>query len=97
MKENKIKVTKYNSSLDDCVQNLSSYEGFIQVENGKLVITHKKPSQIDMFVNVSDPHVIKKAKDEYKMKRSNTLNRLSFRLGKPINEDNGLINDHVLK
>ena len=58
MVENKIKVTKYNSSLDDCVQNLSSYDGFIQVEGGMLVITHKKPAQVGMYVNQTDPYVI---------------------------------------
>ena len=44
MKENKIKVTKYNSSLDADNQNFSSYEGFIQIKHGQLVITHKKPA-----------------------------------------------------
>lgn len=75
---------------------MSSYEGFIQIEHGELIITHKKPAQAGMYINETDPFVINQAKDTYNRRRSNTLKNLSFRLKKPIDENNGLINEHVL-
>ena len=48
-------------------------------------------------MNEADPQIVKKAQEEYKRKRSDTLKRLSYRLKKSIDENNGIVNEDMLQ
>jgi hypothetical protein len=63
MRESKIKIIKYNNTFDSTVQNLSSYEGFMQIEDGYLNLFLKKPQEKPKFVLEADPKVIQEAKE----------------------------------
>ena len=48
---NKIQIVKYNFSLDDCVQNSSIYDGYLQIgTNDQLKIVTLKPREIQKYV-----------------------------------------------
>lgn len=48
-------------------------------------------------MNEADPQIVRKAQEEYKRKRSDTLKRLSYRLKKSIDENNGIVNEDMLQ
>lgn len=59
--ENKIEIVKYNSSLDSTVQNFPTIDGFIQVIDGELIITNKKPVELPKYILEADPNDVKDA------------------------------------
>jgi hypothetical protein len=63
LKNYRIDCFKYNTSLDDCVQNVCSFEAFIEVNaNSKQInIFNKKPLENVEYALESDPEVLKKA------------------------------------
>ena len=60
-----VKCTKYNYSLEEIVQNFSTYEGFIQLseDSKKLIITCKKPIDNQKYVLEADPNTIEEIKE----------------------------------
>ena len=59
---NKVKVIKYNYSLDEEVQNYNYYEAFVQLsmDEQHLIITNKVKCVKDEYVLENDPEEIKK-------------------------------------
>ena len=55
MTENKISIVKYNNTFDSSVQNFPTYDGYLQIEHGYLVITLKKPCAKPEYIMNSDP------------------------------------------
>jgi hypothetical protein len=62
LKNNSLQAYKYNTSLDEGVQNFCSYEALIEVQqNGKTInIYNKKPIERHEHVLESDPEELKK-------------------------------------
>ena len=67
---------KYNYSLDDEVQNFSSFESTIRLSEDykQILITNKKPVPADVFVKEKDPKKVQRAKyisklEQIEMKR----------------------------
>lgn len=72
---NKIKLFKYNYSMDQTMQNMPSYEGFLQLsENGKyLSIFTFKPKQTDK--EDDNENVKKSLKEEFYRNRKNSYKK----------------------
>jgi hypothetical protein len=50
-----------------------------------------------MYAKEADPEMIRKAQEKYKRRRSDTLMRLSYRLKKSIDENDGIVNEEMLQ
>lgn len=64
LSENKIDCVKYNYSLDDSVQNFTSYEATIELSKdfNELIITNRKPIANEVYVLEADPLTVEKIK-----------------------------------
>ena len=62
--ENKIDCVKYNYSLEDRVQNFTSYEATIELSRdfNELIITNHKPIANEVYVLEADPMTVEKIK-----------------------------------
>ena len=63
----KIKIIKYNSSLDKVVQNFSSFDSYLQISRNKdeLVIFNKKPIEFQKYILEADPEVVENARRDH--------------------------------
>lgn len=91
MQRQRIDAVKYNYSLDQEVQNFTSYDCQIFVsENGEnLIIINKKPIEKDLYVLEADPNALKKIKIIAKIIE---LEELKFRLNE---KDTGQVSSKI--
>jgi hypothetical protein len=60
--DNKIKIVKYNYSIDPTVQTYSCFEGYmhLSLDGKELMIVNKKPLSSKDYVLEADPNEIRK-------------------------------------
>ena len=58
--DNKVKIVKFNHSLDDSVQRFTQFDGFMQIdsETNYIKFTIKKPNNNPQYILEADPSEI---------------------------------------
>ena len=73
-KTHKVKMTKFNNSLDASTQRLTQYQGYLYMMNGNgFDIMLKKPNDNNKYILEADPTIIELEKQQYKDKKKELM------------------------